>query len=214
MAALFFMVTLALAGSAAAAHPGVKATRQTSEATNVTAASNITLSPIILASTNIPTADTLAPQTNVTLPYGLNGTDFVNLTFTTSSSAVVLESVESLASVDCSSDSVSLTFDNVDDLTSAYTEWSAYDQLLFVTNHMGDCDTELERGFFLAGEFASNETTFTLVATAEKKNVSDIACERPPPPIRSLNHVTNIRPSFYACQFHGPPEYFHFSHPH
>lgn len=177
MAVTFSAALLGLVGSAAAVHPGLKATRQTSDTANITTASNVTLAPVILASTNTPTADTLAPQSNVTLPYGLNGTDYVKITFTTSSSAVVLESIESLALVDCSADSVSLTFDNADDLTSAYNEWSAHDQLVFVTNHMGDCDTELERGFFLAENFASNETTLTLVATAEKKNVTDIACE-------------------------------------
>lgn len=187
MASLFSMASLALAGSAAAAHPGLKAMRQrnvisTSNANNIsdiTAASNVTLSPVVVNNTD-SAANSLTPQANVTLSYGLNGTDYLNVTVTTSSGAVKLETIESLASVDCSPDSVSLTFANADSLNSAYSEWSTHEELVLVTNNLGDCDTELERGFFLASGFASYEANLTLVASAEKKNVSDIACGSAP----------------------------------
>lgn len=180
MAMSLLAVSLALAGSAVALHPGLKAPRQAVDTGNATAASNITLTPIVVNDTRSSpssAAEALAPQSNVTLPYGINGTNYVNITFTTTPGAVKLEAVHTITAVDCSANTVGLTFDNATSLNAAYAEWSAYQQLVLVTNHLGDCDTELERSFFLATSFASYESNLTLVASAEKKNVTDIACE-------------------------------------
>lgn len=175
MVNIIALASLGLAGSALAAHPGLKAVRQTSD-TNVTAATNITLSPIVLNDTH-STIDYLTPQNNVTLVYGLNTTEYVNVTLTTDSFAILLEAISSLAAVDCSADSVSMTFDNVGDLGTAYSTWSGYDGLVLVTNHMGDCDPEFERGMFVTGGFTSYAANLTLVASAQKKTVADVACE-------------------------------------
>lgn len=175
MANLIALASLGLAGSALAAHPGFNAARQVSS-TNLTAASNITLSPVIVNNTD-STTDSLAPQTDITLYYGVNSTDYVNVTLTTDSSAILLESISSLTSVVCSTDAVSMTFDNVGDLDTAYSTWSAYDGLVLVTNHMGNCDPEFERGMFVTGGFTSYAANLTLVASAEKKSVADVASE-------------------------------------
>lgn len=167
----------ALTGTALAAVPNV-ARQDTTDSVNATTVSNITLTPIQLP-VPAPEVDVLAPQNAFTVSYGVNDTNYVNVTFTTESGAVLLESVDTLSAVDCDAESVSLTFATAADLEAAYATWSVYDQLVFVTNHLGDCDPEFARGFFLAGEFASYAANLTLVATAERTNVSDVACKNP-----------------------------------
>ncbi|KAI7788291.1 isoamyl alcohol [Diaporthe eres] len=183
MPRLIPLAVLALASSAAAA-PNLKAARQTDDTVNATVVSNVTLSPI-----PVPTKpDSLVPQTNVSLDYGLNNTDLaaVNVTLSTNHPTILLETISNLTTVDCSSDSVAITFNNAEDLNDAYTQWSSHEKLLLITNHMGDCDTEFERGFFLAGTYTSDASSLTLTATAEKTDV-------------------NSASSYMKTQFHGLP---------
>ncbi|KAJ4418342.1 hypothetical protein N0V82_005623 [Gnomoniopsis sp. IMI 355080] len=168
MATLLTMASLA--GSTLAAYPGMKSIRQTTDATNVTVASNMTLTPI--KCTTPEDENPFLAQTNVTLPYGLNDTNYVNITLTVSS-AVLLEAIESLTNVDCAADSVTVSFNSTNSLDAAFAAWSAYKDLVLITNHLGDCDTEYERGFFVADSFEISNST--LVATAEKSNVTSVA---------------------------------------
>lgn len=168
------LITVAsLAGSAlAAAYPGMKSIRQAADTSNVTIASNMTLSPI---NCTIPEdQNPFLAQSNVTLPYGVDEINYVNITLTVAS-AVLLETIESLTSVDCAADSVTVSFNSTDNLDTAFDTWSGYSSLVLITNHMGDCDTEFERGFFVADSFAITDST--LVASAEKTNVTSIACK-------------------------------------
>lgn len=174
MSSLISIAVLALAGSTAAA-PSLKAARQADDTVNATVVSNITLSPV-----PVPTKpDCLVPQSNVSLDYGLNNSDLaaVNVTLSTNYPTILLETISNLTAVDCSSDSVAITFTNVQDLNDAYTQWSSQDKLLLITNHMGDCDTEFERGFFLAGAYTTDTSSLTLTATAQKTNANDASCE-------------------------------------
>ncbi|KAJ0120183.1 isoamyl alcohol [Diaporthe amygdali] len=183
MARLFSVAILALASSAAAA-PSLKAARQTEDTVNATVVSNVTLSPI-----PVPLKpDCLVPQTNVSLDYGLNNTDLaaVNVTLFTSYPTILLETISNLTAVDCSSDSVAITFNNAQDLDEAYTQWSSHEKLLLITNHMGDCDTEFERGFFVAGTYTTDTSSLSLTVTAEKTDVHNVS-------------------SYMKTQFHGLP---------
>ncbi|KAF3760968.1 hypothetical protein M406DRAFT_239251, partial [Cryphonectria parasitica EP155] len=118
---------------------------------------------------------TLAPQTDLMLSYGLNSTKYVNVSLTTTSPGVLLESINSITAVECSVNSVSMVFNSSETLDAALAEWSGYDELVLVTNHMGDCDTEFERGFFVAAEWTSDSSALSLVASAEKTNVTNVA---------------------------------------
>lgn len=170
MAGIFFIAVLATATSAIAA-PSPKFARQTGDASTT----NVTLTPVT-ASNDVAG---LTPNVNVTLPYGYDttGNSVVNIALTTISSSVLLESISSVTSVDCASDSVSVTFDTADDLASAYSQWSSHPQLVLITNHMGDCDTEIERGFFTADSYTMDADSMLLVATAQKSTINDIACK-------------------------------------
>lgn len=189
-ASLVLLASSALARPqpAAAGIPGLKASSfpylQARDTTNATI-SNITLSPI--PSGRWPSDTAVTPQADITLPYSYDNDNSsltasplsdasVNITLTASYDGVLLETIENLVSVTCSSDSVSLTFNDTDTLDAAYSSWSGSDkEVLLVTNHEGLCDTKFERGFFLSSKYTVFESNLTLVATAMQKNMSDVA---------------------------------------
>lgn len=160
--------------------------------TTTPSSANVTLAPVTAA----PSPDgssALRPSVNVSLPYGNGGGGsddgtaaspvLLDVGLTTSHASVLLETIASVVAVDCSAagGSVRVTFDNADDLASAYAEWSGLPHLVLVTNHLGDCDTELERSFFTAESFTADAATLTLVATTQKSTISDIGCKCGPP---------------------------------
>lgn len=170
MAGVFLSALLALTGSATAA-ASLKSVRQTADSTS----SDATLAPVTIVTDDT----TFTPSSNVSLPYGNLSTaqSVVSVNLTTSHPSILLELLPTVVSVDCASDAVSVVFDNADDLASAYSEWSSHSVLVFVTNHMGDCDSELERGFFKADSYTTDESTLTLVASTQKSTIADIACK-------------------------------------
>lgn len=185
------MAVLAAAGQSAIAAPSPKfVTRQTGD--DASSTTNVTLTPVTAPSDD---AAGLTPNVNVTLPYGYDatGNSVVNIALTTIASSVLLESISSVASVDCAEDSVSVTFDTADDLASAYGQWSSHPQLVLITNHMGDCDTEIERGFFTADSYTMDADALLLVATAQRATISDIACEMMPLPLSNLRGYIAIK---------------------
>lgn len=93
--------------------------------------------------------------------------------------AVVLEDIDDVTAVDCTGQaSVAVTFNNTDAFDEALSSWSGLnDSFVIITNHLGDCDSELERSFFVADTdtLASYEGNLTIVAKAEKKDVYSTA---------------------------------------
>lgn len=203
MSCLISIGVLALAGSASAA-PSLKAARQADDTVNATVVSNVTLSPIPAP----PKPDCLVPQSNVTLDYGLNNSDLaaVNVSLSTNYPTILLETISNLTTVDCSPDSVAITFNNAQDLNDAYTQWSSRGKLLLITNHMGDCDTEFERGFFVAGTYTADTASLTLTATTEKTDINSASCESTHQNmILSETTQTDTQTAYMKTQFHGLP---------
>lgn len=95
----------------------------------------------------------VVPQNHINLRYGLDDNALVEIALVMDRSTIVLEDVPSVQKVDCDliSKSVLVTFNDAADFTAVTNQWSALeDEFILITNHMGDCDTEFERGFFLA----------------------------------------------------------------
>lgn len=179
---LFNLASWASLASAAA----LLAPRQDESTTaNANANANVTLAPVTASAPNASSA--LSPSVNVSLPYGSSSTSdaattansVLNVGLTTSHASVLLEAITSVVSVACAADAVTVVFDSADDLASAYSAWSSHPLLVLVTNHMGDCDSEVERGFFTADSFSTDASTLTLVASAQKSSIGDIGCEFP-----------------------------------
>ncbi|KAF3761571.1 hypothetical protein M406DRAFT_333631 [Cryphonectria parasitica EP155] len=162
------LAMLALTGSALAAPSPRLVARQDSDPATT---GNVTLAPVTVTSDD---ADSFAPQYNTSLPYGTDES-FVSVGLTTTHGNVLLEGLTSVVSVTCAADAVSIVFDSADNLDAAYSAWSPFPYLLFTTNHMGDCDSELERGFFVADSFTTDASALTLVAGAQKTDVSSVA---------------------------------------
>lgn len=129
----------------------------------------------------VPTAGrNIAPTSNLNLAWQTpDNASVVAVALNMQHPAVVLEDVDDVTAVDCTGQaSVAVTFDNLDAFDEALSSWSGLnDSFVLVTNHLGDCDGELERSFFVADTdtLASYEANLTIIAKAEKKDVYSTA---------------------------------------
>jgi hypothetical protein len=131
----------------------------------------------------------VVPQANVSLYYGSNLTTSasININHTMKYPTIILEQIASIVNVDCSETSVAMTFNNSDVFATTQAAWIADGTMVFITNHLGDCDPVLERSFFLSSSLSFNNTTLVATASSMKVNVSSTAGEfvlkNPPPPV-------------------------------
>jgi hypothetical protein len=145
------------------------------------------LSPVTSGS---PSNSSIVPAANITLHYGQNDTSLVALVLHMNNVAVVLEDVVDISGVACSNSSTAVTFTSNAAFDFAVSEWSSSDDVLvFVTNHLGDCDAENERGFFLASSVSWDNSTLTVTASTEKTDVGSSACRS----FKRLTYVFSIR---------------------
>jgi hypothetical protein len=97
---------------------------------------------------------------------------------TMKSPSILLEDIDSITKVDCSATSVDITFDNQADYDESMKTWPSSAFTLF-TNHLGDCDTDNERGLYDVSSLKFNFDTLTITAATEKctfnKTVEDMA---------------------------------------
>ncbi|GAQ05466.1 hypothetical protein ALT_2787 [Aspergillus lentulus] len=111
--------------------------------------------------------------------------------------SIVLEDVNDLSSVTCTADSVTVTFNSTTTFNQAYTSWPRSD-LLLVTNHLGHCDAEAERGIYHAASLLFDASTLTMTATTSKTNLQGqaktvtIAFGHPVPSQHKRELSTNI----------------------
>ncbi|PVI00592.1 hypothetical protein DM02DRAFT_614244 [Periconia macrospinosa] len=136
--------------------------------------------PVLCPSIDKTIIDNVLPSTNVTLSWA-NTTDAVpsvNVTLEMSAPTVLLEAVASISNVDCSPNSVEVTFNDLDAFSAARGSWPEAGNFTLITNHLGDCDAELERGFFLVNSMSWCDETLKATAQAKSQTVaeaSDIA---------------------------------------
>jgi len=133
--------------------------------------------PVLHPGVDTHSLSQLIPQTNVSLIYGSNTTvgSSIQINQTMRYPTVLLEQIASIISVDCSADSVAITFNDLAVFGTTQSAWTADGSLVIVTNHLGDCDVELERGYFLANSVGFDNATLVATANAQKANVSTTA---------------------------------------
>lgn len=124
----------------------------------------------------------IATKKNLNLAWQTSeGESEVTVNLAMLSSAVNLEDIDEVTSVDCTGQSsVTVTFADREAFHEARTAWGYLnDSFIMVTNHMGDCDQELERSFFVAdsGTLASYESNLTIIAQAEKSDIKSLTSE-------------------------------------
>lgn len=140
-----------------------------------------TLGPIAAPVSNIVTTVTdpyhIMPKNNVSIYYGSNETSGnVNVALSLVKPAVVLEDVADISNVDCSNSSMTITFSNSTVYQAAIKEWTAVeDDVVMITNHLGDCDATFERGFFVVKGISGNEDNSAVTASANRTDLNAIA---------------------------------------
>jgi hypothetical protein len=119
----------------------------------------------------------LAPTVDLPiLPYASNTSDtLVSVNHTMKYPSILLEGIASVSNVDCSDTDVAITFNDSSVFALTQAQWSNKTFVL-VTNHLGDCDAELERGFFLVDGVNWDNSTLIATATSTKSNINTTAC--------------------------------------
>lgn len=140
----------------------------------------MTLKPVINKSAIRTAGRHITPKKNVNLAWQTSNNDsLVTVGLSMQNTAVVLEDISEVVAVDCTGNaSVAVTFNTTDAFNEAVSEWSAMnDSFVVITNHLGDCDAELERSFFVADSdtLASFADNLTIIAQAERKDVASTA---------------------------------------
>lgn len=174
-----------LAGAAyAAPAPSFNSSLTNSSSTTSSSGPKLSLVPVSTSkSGGVFTAGrNIVPKKNLSLAWQTpNNDSTVSVAVSMQNSAVVLEDIDDVTGVDCTGQaSVAVTFNNTQAFNEALAEWSSLnDSFVMITNHLGDCDTELERSFFVADSdtLASYETNLTIIAQAEKSDLVSTASE-------------------------------------
>lgn len=144
-------------------------------------AANVTNVFAPVAAPHIDTQDNayIVPQKNISLFYASNITTGGSLVVNHSMifPTVLLEQIASISNVDCTADSVAVTFNDSSVFATAQSTWTTNETVVWITNHLGDCDPELERSFFVVGSLAFDNETLVATASSTKANVSSTAGE-------------------------------------
>ncbi|KAH7319241.1 hypothetical protein BKA65DRAFT_97374 [Rhexocercosporidium sp. MPI-PUGE-AT-0058] len=120
----------------------------------------------------------VVPSKNTSCYYSANSTSgsmVVNNTM--KYPTVVLEDIASIINVDCTADSVAVTFNDTTTFKKAQSVWAAASNatMVLITNHLGDCDAELERSYFLTNSVSFDSDTLVATASSQAANISTVA---------------------------------------
>lgn len=135
--------------------------------------------PALMPHTDRHDLSHIHPASNISLHYASNATGTgktnMNVTHSMKYPAVLLEQIASVSSVVCSAHSVTVTFNDSTAFEATEASWSAAGMFVLVTNHLGDCDVELERGMFLVKSVSFKNTSLVATASSEISNTSSVA---------------------------------------
>ncbi|KAE8165242.1 hypothetical protein BDV40DRAFT_297839 [Aspergillus tamarii] len=129
----------------------------------------------------------LIPASKVSLYYGSldpepsnkPASGSVNMNLELNHDTIVLEYIDAIRSVKCTDESVIVAFKDAAGFEAALQSWSFENSLILITNHLGNCDAEFERGFFKVDQIASDESNLLITCNASKQPITEIAetCE-------------------------------------
>ncbi|KAI3536499.1 hypothetical protein CSPX01_10760 [Colletotrichum filicis] len=136
-----------------------------------------TLTPVLRPECNKTDPANLVPSNDITLNYGAaDNASLVSVVLAMKYPSVVLEEVAAIASVECAEDaSITVTFNATAAFEQTSQQWQALDDFVMVTNHLGNCDADNERGFFLVDTITWDAETLQVVANANKSDVASTA---------------------------------------
>lgn len=125
----------------------------------------------------------IVPAKNISLYYSATETEeqgSINMTLALNNPAVVLEQVDAVKSVVCDDNELTVSFSGSEAFEQAVKDWSESEEgFILITNHMGNCDAEFERGFFMATGLTQSRDDLSITVAASKEELTNIAgqCE-------------------------------------
>ena len=134
-----------------------------------------TLGPVLNPQAGSRGHKNILPSKQVSLNWGAEGSPLVNVSLSMNHPTVLLEEIEDIKTVDCEPSFVTIIFSDADSYDEALADWSDNGNFTLVTNHLGDCDAENERGLFLAYKITGHKENLAIVATGEKTDVNTAA---------------------------------------
>ncbi|KAF6825643.1 isoamyl alcohol [Colletotrichum plurivorum] len=140
-----------------------------------------TFGPTVAPGVNTKDPVNIVPAKNISLYYSATETEeqgSINMTLALNNPAVVLEQVDAVKTVVCGDDELTVSFSDADAFDEAVKDWSESDEgFILITNHLGNCDAEFERGFFLATGIQHNKDDLSITVAASKEELANIAGE-------------------------------------
>ncbi|WYZ43533.1 hypothetical protein EsH8_VI_001232 [Colletotrichum jinshuiense] len=133
------------------------------------------LRPVLRPGCNKADPANLVPSKDITLNYGAKDESLVSVTLAMKYPSVVLEEVEAIAAVACADVSITVTFNETAAFERTSQAWEALDDFVLVTNHLGNCDVDNERGFFLVDTVSWDAASLQVVANAHKSDIANTA---------------------------------------
>ncbi|KAH7323501.1 hypothetical protein BKA65DRAFT_567242 [Rhexocercosporidium sp. MPI-PUGE-AT-0058] len=142
---------------------------------------SVATASFLAAADSVPAAKVqpIAPKTDIILQYAsVNATEEMTASINAVMKypSVLLEEIDSVSKVDCSADSVAITFSDKADYDETTKDWPASGFVLF-TNHLGDCDTDNERGLYIVNSVTWDDATLTVTAASTKSSFDDSTSE-------------------------------------
>ncbi|KAH8585516.1 hypothetical protein B0O99DRAFT_646758 [Bisporella sp. PMI_857] len=121
----------------------------------------------------------IALKKNVTLLYGSSDPTTPNtnaeIKLEMRWSSVLLEEIASIEDVVCSDSSVTVTFADPAAFAVSVSKWDLLEQFILITNHLGNCDVELERGLFLVDSVTFDAADLTVTAKSQRTDFESCA---------------------------------------
>ncbi|KAI5922778.1 hypothetical protein F4810DRAFT_711090 [Camillea tinctor] len=113
---------------------------------------------------------TLAPEL---IPIRAPDFDKAGLVNIAPSNAV--KTITDASKVTCNNKSIEIIFDSLVSFQRSKTQWPENGSFVLITNHLGNCDAQNERGIFLVNGLQWNDNMMQVIANAERKDAHSTA---------------------------------------
>jgi hypothetical protein len=159
-------------------HVSVSATASPS-VTIDSSAPGATLGPVANPACDTSDLENIVLKKNLTLHYGSSDASTpdtnAEISLEMKWPSVLLEEIAAIKDVVCSDSSVVVTFADSAAYEVSVSKWDLLEKFILVTNHLGNCDLELERGLFLVDTVTFDAATLTVTAKTEKTDFQNCA---------------------------------------
>ncbi|RAH46324.1 uncharacterized protein BO95DRAFT_361744 [Aspergillus brunneoviolaceus CBS 621.78] len=118
----------------------------------------------------------IAPEKDITLYYQAASQPLTAATVDAQMKlpTVVLEEITTISSVSCSADAVEVVFSSTADYQRSVSAWPS-SSFILLTNHLGNCDAENERGVYLVDSSTVGSANNTITAQTTRSSFRDQA---------------------------------------